>query len=364
MRYGIVGNKNVKRLPRDRIAYLDFLRVFSMIFVVMIHVVFDLFNNATVSSSEWQIFNAYDSLSRWSVPVFVMISGALFLDSKKPFGQILKKNVLRLAIAYVVWTIIYSTICNIYYNDFNTTLDQLINGHFHMWFILMMIGLYLVTPLLRKIVEEKSTIRLFLILALIFAMFLPDLVKVLESFPSLTTQKIIQFINQTKYNFNVFVPLGYAGYFVLGYVLNKFEISKKLECAIYIMGAAGFVYTLLATYLRSNAAHFAYVGFYEYTSTNVAMMAAAVFVFFKKHYRVKKSDSLYSKTVSRLSKYSFGVYLVHVAVLEYMTVRLHYSPMAYSPLISSPVFCIVTLIISYVISFILNQIPFLNDCIV
>ena len=182
MRYGIVGNKNVKRLPRDRIAYLDFLRVFSMIFVVMIHVVFDLFNNAAVSSSEWQIFNAYDSLSRWSVPVFVMISGALFLDSKKPFGQILKKNVLRLAIAYVVWTIIYSIICNIYYNDFNTTLDQLINGHFHMWFILMMIGLYLVTPLLRKIVEEKSTIRLFLILALIFAMFLPDLVKVLESF--------------------------------------------------------------------------------------------------------------------------------------------------------------------------------------
>lgn len=233
-----------------------------------------------------------------------------------------------------------------------------------MWFILMMIGLYLVTPLLRKIVEEKSTIRLFLILALIFAMFLPDLVKVLESFPSLTTQKIIQFVNQTKYNFNVFVPLGYAGYFVLGYVLNKFEISKKLEWAIYIMGVAGFVYTLLATYLRSNAAHFAYVGFYEYTSTNVAMMAAAVFVFFKKHYHVKKSDSLYSKTVSRLSKYSFGVYLVHVAVLEYMTVRLHYSPMAYSPLISSPVFCIVTLIISYVISFILNQIPFLNDCIV
>ena len=145
-------------LRGERVAYLDLLRVVSICFVVMIHTVYQSFNSLPVEGWEWQTLNVYDSLSRWAVPIFVMISGALFLDRQKPLREILKKNVLRLVTAYLFWLAVYSVINQIYYHDFDSTLTHIIKGHYHMWFILMIIGLYLVTPLLRKIVEDDIPI--------------------------------------------------------------------------------------------------------------------------------------------------------------------------------------------------------------
>lgn len=363
---GKTENNTVNKLPstRERVDYLDALRVIAIVFVLMIHTIFQSFNNMSVHSWEWQTMNIYDSISRWSVPVFVMISGALFLDGKKPFKEILKKNVLRLVTAYLFWTLIYAILCQIYYNNFDSTLNMVLKGHYHMWFILMIIGLYLVTPLLRKIVEEKSLIRLFLILALIFAFFLPDLLKTLEIFRTPVTIKLIGFINNTKTNMYLFMPLGYTGYFVLGYVLYKFEISKKLEWIIYLLGIAGLAYTILATAIRSNASNAAYVGYYDYQTTNVAAMSAAVFVFFKKHYRVKNSDSKFSKAVRTLSGYSFGVYLVHMVVIDYMTTKLHFTPSSFNPIISVPIICLITVVVSFAISAVLNSIKELKNYIV
>ena len=350
-------------LRGERVAYLDLLRVVSICFVVMIHTVYQSFNSLPVEGWEWQTLNVYDSLSRWAVPIFVMISGALFLDRQKPLREILKKNVLRLVTAYLFWLAVYSVINQIYYHDFDSTLTHIIKGHYHMWFILMIIGLYLVTPLLRKIVEDKSLIRLFLILALIFAFLLPDIIKILEVYPTDVTKRITEFINSTQKNLNIYLPLGYAGYFVLGYVLSKAEISKKLEWIIYLLGIAGFVYTLVATSKRSVTNSTPYTGYYMYLSANVAAMAAAVFVFFRKHCGIS-GGSKAGGVVRRLSQYSFGVYLVHLIFLEYASVKLHIAPKSFNPIISVPLLCLAALLLSYAVSAALNHIKFLNKYIV
>lgn len=65
-----------------RLIYLDFLRVISILAVLIIHVAGEKITECDVNSAEWMTMNVYDSVSRWGVSVFIMISGALFLSKK------------------------------------------------------------------------------------------------------------------------------------------------------------------------------------------------------------------------------------------------------------------------------------------
>lgn len=58
-----------------------------------------------VISFEWNVFNFYDSIVRWAVPVFVMISGALFLSREYSIKKIYGKNILRILVAFF-WVIV------------------------------------------------------------------------------------------------------------------------------------------------------------------------------------------------------------------------------------------------------------------
>lgn len=77
---------------------------------MVIHVAADNWNAADVRSFEWQVFNFYDSLVRFGVPVFVMISGALFLKPDKdiPVKKLYSKYIFRIVIAFVFWSFIYA----------------------------------------------------------------------------------------------------------------------------------------------------------------------------------------------------------------------------------------------------------------
>lgn len=66
----------------DRIMYLDYLRVFATFGVVILHVSAQNWYVADINSFEWLVFHFFDSVVRWGVPVFVMISGTLFLNKE------------------------------------------------------------------------------------------------------------------------------------------------------------------------------------------------------------------------------------------------------------------------------------------
>lgn len=63
-----------------RIYYLDCLRVVAIISVIIIYVSAQNWYTTDVSSFAWQFFNLTDSLVRWAVPLFVMISGVVVLE--------------------------------------------------------------------------------------------------------------------------------------------------------------------------------------------------------------------------------------------------------------------------------------------
>ena len=86
-----------------RVAYADLLRVFATIAVSGLHLCANPVMGLSVSSQAWQIFNIYDGLVRWCVPVFVMLSGMFMLDPKRPLPlvKLLFHNALRILISLV-----------------------------------------------------------------------------------------------------------------------------------------------------------------------------------------------------------------------------------------------------------------------
>lgn len=146
----------------QRIAYFDVLRILATFAVIVLHLSAQHWADTDVYSRAWQAFNLYDSAVRWAVPVFVMISGALFLSGSQSIGHILKKNVSRLVTAFIFWSALYAVfMVNFEGCPTNLILQQFLNGHYHMWFLFMIVGLYLIVPFLRPIVRVKSSCAIF-----------------------------------------------------------------------------------------------------------------------------------------------------------------------------------------------------------
>lgn len=176
-----------------RIIYLDYLRVLATFAVIILHISATKWYDSQVHSLEWQAYNLYDSLVRWAVPVFVMISGTLFLQKEIGIKVILKKYILRLLIAYVVWSFIYAMaypVANAVLKGKHmqvwTIMQKVFPAPYHMWYIPMIIGLYLIIPLLKQMISSEYMMRIFLKLSIIFAFVLPWCGMIVFDFNSLS----------------------------------------------------------------------------------------------------------------------------------------------------------------------------------
>lgn len=112
--------------------------------VMMLHISSTKWRVVELTSFEWKVFNLGDSVVRWSVPVFVMISGSLFLSRFIDMKTIYSKYIFRMVTAFLIWSIIYVLFIE---GSLALRIARVVQGHFHMWFILMILA----TKRLRKL---------------------------------------------------------------------------------------------------------------------------------------------------------------------------------------------------------------------
>ena len=132
--------------------YLDILKIISCIAVIVLHTCSRDMKLVSPISNRYQVLNFFDSLTRFAVPIFVMVSGALFLNKNKKVDvkRLYTKNVLRLFSAYLFWSIVYglfSYYCLKNYTSLISAMQSvMLMSYFHLWFIPMMISIYLLIP--------------------------------------------------------------------------------------------------------------------------------------------------------------------------------------------------------------------------
>lgn len=344
----------------DRQISLDCLRIIATLGVIILHTCSLHWERVGVDTFEWQIFNIYESMVRWTVPVFVMISGALFLKKDQCVEQIYKKNIRRIITSYIFWSAVYSTMSFFLYNSgVKWAIRQFFQGYYHMWFLYMIVGLYIATPLLRQIVRKDELTKYFLGVSLIFTFILPQGIQVI----TYRFGNIGQEIDGILKNVNLYLTAGYVSYFVCGYYLNEMEINEKNRKIINLLGITGFLMTIIFTSIFSVKNQSATELFYNNFTVNVMAQSLMVFVLGKKLKDINFSTRA-KKMIVKLSKYSFGAYLVHAMLIDIFSYFYGFDARAFNPIVSVPVVSVVVFVSSFVISAILNRIPVINKYIV
>lgn len=298
---------------RARIVYFDLLRCLAILLVIVLHSVANIIvNPAFYQLPSWYLCMTVDPFDRAAVPLFFMISGALFLNHSKS-GRIwafYRHNIPKLVVPLAVWSLIYYI-----YNSVreNTPLSAehffgLLFGpgvSFHMWFIYSLLGLYLLCPFLRQITDHCTPGQLAILLAVIL-------------FPT-TLCPILNWI--LPFDIQLFEPLvtGWAGYFLLGCLLDRISLDRRARLAVYLGGVAGYAVCLLGNLAAASPQEIPLPmdnGFF----LNHYLLAAALFVFCRSlcATRIRPAGRL-SCLLGRLSGLVFGVYWVHVLILYVLT---------------------------------------------
>lgn len=339
----------------QRVVYFDALRVFASLAVMVLHLAAQHWADVPVDSGAWRAFNGWNSAVRWCVPVFVMISGALFLERPIPLKKLCGKHLVRIAAAFVCWSGLYALVSARRYPLVRWQIVyEFVRGHYHLWFLYMIAGLYLLVPLLRAIVTTERLGRYFLLLAFLFGFLLPELTGVAARY-TLHLGADLQAALQTV---DLRFVAGFSGYFALGYFLNRRALSRREELTIYALGALGFLVTLLGTRAVSLRALAPDSLFYGYCTVNVLAEAAAVFTLFKQHCHFS------SRLVNALSAASFGAYLVHALFIDTLQFRFGVDTLSLSPALSVPLLAAAVFVLSYAASFVLGKLPFVRDYLV
>ena len=171
-----------------------------------------------------------------------------------------------------------------------------------------MIGLYLLTPFLRKIAADDQLLGYFLILfALLnitfeYLIYLPKIGPIIQSFAQ---------------RFLLNMATGYVGYYMLGYFLwhTKDRMSKKLELGIYLLGIVTLVGTVIAEGLISHdiwGEDFVK----QYMKPNVIAYSAALYLLFVKRVSTVRFSAQTINCLAFLTEMSFGVYCIHALINE------------------------------------------------
>ena len=89
---------------KERIIHWDLLRILAAFSIVMLHVAAQFWYDLDKQSAEWLIANSYDALFRFGVPIFVMISGVLFLNPNYVLSikRLYKHNLFRVISIYII----------------------------------------------------------------------------------------------------------------------------------------------------------------------------------------------------------------------------------------------------------------------
>lgn len=333
----------MQQITNQRIAYLDTMRVVATFGVIALHV-FCTDYHSTIGSYNWFVAVIVDTLVRWSVPLFVMISGALFLQPSKEvsYRTLLKKQIPRLFIAYVFWGIVYGLIMTARskMSSCDFKLEAVI-PHFHLWYIPMLMGVYMLIPILRKIASEEKMTRTVLGIWMVY------LIGCFFDFDNIRQMGILFQSNSI---------VAYAGYFLFGYYVSSHEITKKQAGWIYLVGISGAIIAVCGNIIPAYAKKIGVETYLNNLGPHVVAMSLALFTFIKQI--MPKIERKIIGFVEYVRKDLFGIYLTHA--LWFMVINISPIRNLCNHLITLPLITIAIFFLSLYTTKLLRAIPVLR----
>lgn len=333
---------------KNKTAYFEWLRLLASAAVVLMHTAAGEWSAAACGSAPWRAMAVWDSLVRWPVPVFVMITGAIFLPRRTGWRTIFTRYIPRMLLCFLV----FSGLFTLYSCHKDPSADAwllLVSGQYHLWYLPFLCGVYLILPFLQKLCEDDRLAGALTALALVFGSAVPwglDLLALLLPEGAAVFSALRQHLSYTFF-------LDLLGALLLGHLLHSRELPKGRRLALYGAGLLSAAVTMTATVGLSLRAGAPVSLFFEHSSPLNLCTAAAVFVFAK--YRLTRLPG----AAGALAGLSFGIYLSHALVLELLAdLGLHV--LAFDPLWSVPVLAAAVFALSAALTAVLKRLPVLG----
>ena len=326
----------------ERVIWLDWMRVAACLMVIVVHATEPFYLGGdgslilTRTDAFWASF--FDSLVRACVPLFVIASSYLQFPLHYSSEEFFRRRAVRILVPFVLWTVVYALVWGSPVQNFK---DLLLNFNYaagHLWFVYMLVGVYLLMPLLSPWAERVGRTELRIYLGLwLFTTVIPLLrdwvfgaPPVVYGVSGLPRQALFPLWGEASWNaYGVFYYLsGFVGYLLLGLYVRKFlgtwSWRKTLAVALPCF-AAGFALSF-GGFLRrvwlSSGGEFPVDGlvekavWWETTWCNdtlgVALMAIAWVLLFRK---IQAAGGFYRRITLPLSRAGYGMYLSHLLVL-------------------------------------------------
>lgn len=332
--------------------YAEILRIIAAFTVVFQHTVTSAWYDVPVDSADFFTLNFLNSLVRFGVGVFIMISGAFMLSPKYPHPprKILTQNLPKIVILLVVWGLLYG-ILNVVCHSGNwedyvsTPITLFTDPPTHLWFLYTIAGLYVITPALRVFTEHASQrmVLYVIILFFTFGLFLPTMSHVFA--------KVFHIVIYKNIGIRGFT--GFAGFYLTGFYLTHYGLGKKARWVLY--GAAflsWFISLFYSTYF-SIAKEAPNEFFFGNFRPMTFIIAAAIFCFMRTKFGDRKSSNKY---LLDISKCMLGVYLIHPMFIKAFY-GLHLTMLEPHPAITAPLMAVLFFTLSFIVISLFRRIP-------
>lgn len=327
----------------SREVWIDWLRVAACFMVFVVHSTepFYLGGDGSLILTETDAFWAsfFDSFVRSCVPLFIIASSYLQFPTHYPTMEFFRRRAVRILVPFLLWTVVYAFRWGEPVENFRNLLLNFNYAAGHLWFVYMLLGVYLLMPLLSPWAEkvEKKELQIYLGICL-FTTMIPLIrdwaaggaTTVVYGPSGLPRQALFPLWGEASWNaYGTFYYFsGFIGYLLLGLYFRKFvgELSwkKTLGIAIpcYIAGFAISFGGFLRRVYETAEGTFPVGGlvekavWWETTWCNdtigVVLMAIAWILVFKK---IKAEGRFYKNVLLPVSKASYGIYLMHLLIL-------------------------------------------------
>jgi surface polysaccharide O-acyltransferase-like enzyme len=342
----------------------DLIRTLAIFLVILLHASNEALQASSVPVAYWWTAAVYKSLALSCVALFVMLSGALLLQPAKlnePIRVFLKKRLSRLGLAFVFWSMVYLA-WGFYIGHVPITLSNIGQGilrdlftgaDYQFWFIYLIVGLYLITPILRAVIASGNERIVRYLIALWFA--------------GVAIVPLVQLPLGYALDPRVFLLAGFIGFFVLGTYLQKIKLRSSI---LYGLLIASFVATIFGLWLLNYPLNDLGQGpfFFNYLALPAIVGSAALFLVLLK-FRPDWPGSNHKaarKLVQAISKNTLPIFLFHVIILEtfergLLGFKLSFTTL--NPIIEIPLLAVLTFLITLGLVLLMKKVPVLRKLI-
>ncbi len=322
---------------KPTIGWVDLLRVMACFMVIISHSCDPFVAQFDNDRASFLTGVFTGSFVRPCVPLFTMMTGVLLLPVNGSLKEFYQKRITRVLIPLAFWSLVLPILFYVYLNFINpgttnpavtkadhtldATLTKLYTFVFNfnyattaLWYLYMLIGLYLIIPILSVWLQQASQQDIKLFLKVWGVSLLLPYLKMLApalGYPGNYGNKgLFGVCDWNDYGTFYYVS-GFIGYVILAYYLVKYPLNwswQKLLSITIPMFLVGYAitsggYILMQKYFPGNYAYLEIIWYF--TGINVFLMTFSVFVI------VQKLNSKASPVLAKIASLTFGIYLCH-----------------------------------------------------